>query len=85
MKIAAAQLLMKSKINPADSGAMENDNKSMILKTALICANRSSSFWETTTIQSFSRIIFDPTEATWATSAKIIVSIAMNVGIHKGQ
>ena len=36
MKIAAAQLFMKSKINPAVSGAIENDNKSMILKTALI-------------------------------------------------
>ena len=64
MKIAAAQLFMKSKINPAVSGAIENDNKSMILKTALICAKRSSSFWETTTIQSFSRMILEPTDAT---------------------
>ena len=64
IKIAAAQLLTKSKTRPAVKGAMESVVKSIVLKTALIWAKRSSSFLETTTIQSFSRIILDPTEAT---------------------
>ena len=85
MKIAAAQLLMKSNIKPAVSGAMDKVVKSIVLKTALICANRSSSFRETTTIQSFSRMILDPTDATWAMSAKRIVTTFANVGTHEGQ
>ena len=64
---------------------MESVVKSIVLNTALICAKRSSSFLETTTIQSFSRIILDPTEATWAISAKIMVIIGASVGNQVGQ
>ena len=85
MKIAAAQLLTKSKTNPAVKGAIERVVKSIVLKTALIWAKRSSSFLETTTIQSFSRMILDPTEATWAMSAKIMVTIGARVGNQVGQ
>lgn len=63
INIAADQLFIKSKISPAVKGATAIVVKSIVLKTALILANLSSFFRETTTIQSFSRIIFDPTEA----------------------
>ena len=85
INIAADQLFIKSKISPAVKGATAIVVKSIVLKTALILANLSSFFRETTTIQSFSRIIFDPIEAIWPMSAKIMVKIGTKVGIHVGQ
>ena len=85
IKMAAAQVFIKSKINPAVKGAMDKVVKWMVLNTELIWAKRSSSFLDTTMIQSFSIIIFDPTEAKWAMSAKMIVIIGTAVGTQEGQ
>ena len=72
-------------MRPATKGAIANVVKSIVCKTELMLAKRSFSVLETTTIQSFSKMILDPVEATWFIDAKTITIEAIKSLIHDGQ
>ena len=76
---------MNSNINPATKGAIANVVKSIVCKTEFMFARRSFSVLETTIIQSFSRMILDPIQATWFIDAKTITIEAIKSLIHDGQ
>ena len=84
INMAAAKLLPNSNTKPAIKGPIEIVIKSIVVKTELIWAKRSSLFLDTTTIQSFSIMIFDPTEPRCAKVAKIMVIYGAKVGNQNG-